>query len=310
MSMVSPAAIAPRPAPARARAAAAPGRVRLLSGIAVSLVFVASLSAWVLIGLDGWSYYRTPITIRGYHPQHRLLRPSGTAGLAFGIAGATLLLVPFAYMLVKRLPRLRRGTSLQGWLEVHIFCGIAGPALISYHTSFKFNGLVSVAYWSMLLVSASGFVGRYLYVRIPRTIRGVELSDRELMERLGDIRDALAESAPAVVLQRLDALEAAAAPAERPSIFGLVVGDLRLRKPLREFETALRASGAAAGDAASAAALVRERWQLTRRLACLERTRALFDLWHVWHLPLVYVMFAIVAMHVALVVYLGYGPSF
>jgi hypothetical protein len=39
----------------------------------------------------------------------------------------------------------------------------------------------------------------------------------------------------------------------------------------------------------------------------LSRTRRLFALWHVFHLPLVYVMFAIALVHIALAVYLGYG---
>ena len=67
---------------------------------------------------------------------------------------------------------------MKTWLEVHIFCGIVGPVLVTFHTSFKFNGIVSVAYWSMVAVVLSGFVGRYLYVRIPRSLRGIELTQR------------------------------------------------------------------------------------------------------------------------------------
>ena len=51
-----------------------------------------------------------------------------------------------------------------------------GPVLVTLHTAFKFNGIVSIAYWSMVLVVLSGFVGRYLYVRVPKTLRGTELS--------------------------------------------------------------------------------------------------------------------------------------
>ena len=68
--------------------------------------------------------------------------------------------------------RLRDAGRMKTWLEVHVFCGIVGPVLVTFHTSFKFNGIVSVAYWSMVAVVLSGFVGRYLYVRIPRSIRG------------------------------------------------------------------------------------------------------------------------------------------
>ena len=40
---------------------------------------------------------------------------------------------------------------------MHLFCGVVGPVLVTFHTSFKFNGLVSVAYWSMVIVMLSGF---------------------------------------------------------------------------------------------------------------------------------------------------------
>jgi hypothetical protein len=52
--------------------------------------------------------------------------------------------------------------------------------------------------------------------------------------------------------------------------------------------------------------LIAERAMLQRRLALLEKTKRLFDLWHVFHQPLVYFLFAIVLLHVAVVTYMGY----
>ena len=53
--------------------------------------------------------------------------------------------------------------------------------------------------------------------------------------------------------------------------------------------------------------VILERSSLSRRLAYLERTKALFNAWHVFHQPLVWVMFGIVAIHMALAIYLGYS---
>ncbi len=53
--------------------------------------------------------------------------------------------------------------------------------------------------------------------------------------------------------------------------------------------------------------LIGERAVLLRRLAYLKKTKRLFELWHVFHRPLAYVMLVIVAIHVATVVYLGYA---
>jgi len=46
---------------------------------------------------------------------------------------------------------------------------------------------------------------------------------------------------------------------------------------------------------------------LLRRIAYLRQTRKLFELWHVFHRPLAAVMLAIVIVHVATAIYLGYG---
>ena len=92
--------------------------------------------------------------------------------------------------------------------------------LVTLHTSFKFNGIISAAYWSMVLVMLSGFVGRYLYVRIPRSIRGNELTRAELEAEADELKDSLATAgASDAVLRRIQAFEANAVPAvDRPSV--------------------------------------------------------------------------------------------
>jgi hypothetical protein len=45
-----------------------------------------------------------------------------------------------------------------------------------------------------------------------------------------------------------------------------------------------------------------------RRREYLQRTKRAFALWHVFHLPLVYVMPVIVTVHVGLARYMGYVP--
>ncbi|MGE0814632.1 MAG: hypothetical protein AB7O28_15515 [Vicinamibacterales bacterium] len=271
-----------------------------LSGL-VSVV----VAVWVLFGLDGWAYYTTPFGVRGYSPAHRLLRPSGPVGQTLGVFGAVLMLVPFAYMGYKRLWRSRTGTNLKRLLEVHIFCGIVGPVLITFHTAFKFNGIVSAAYWSMALVALSGFVGRYLYVRIPRTIRGVELSQTELDERMTALREELQWSAGPDVLEALDRLEAEVDA--RPASWFSGLGEGALRRSLADLASQLE-SRTGAGSSAELRAAVEERLRLSQRRHALAATKRLFDLWHVFHLPLVWVMFAIVSLHVGVALYLGYVP--
>ncbi len=99
---------------------------------------------------------------------HRSPRFAGSGvGAAFGIAGAVLMLVPLAYMLVKRIPFLNAlvtpHVSLPSWQTAHVYAGIFGPLLAIIHTGHKFNSWLGIALTSvMLLVVVSGFIGRYL----------------------------------------------------------------------------------------------------------------------------------------------------
>jgi len=298
------------PVPAT-RAPAAPwfSPKALRGGVAMGLFAAALFAAFVLVGLGGWSYYTTPLAVRGYTPGHALLRPSGLAGQAFGIAGLALMLAPFLYMLRKRMKRLRAAGNLKTLLEIHIFCGIVGPVLVTFHTSFKFNGIVSVAYWSMAIVVVSGFIGRYLYVRIPRTLRGAEVSRAEMDARAETLRAELADLTSPALLARIDALEHSVVPhsAADLSWLDLVIGEMRMRGRLRRFARACRRGGHASGPLEEALAVMAERAKLLRTMAYLQRTKRLFDLWHVFHLPLVYVLLLIVVLHVAVVAYLGYA---
>jgi len=183
--------------------------------------------------------------------------------------------------------------------------------LITFHTSFKFNGIVSAAYWSMVIVVLSGFVGRYLYVRIPRSIRGAELPRAELDERAEAMRAVLTRAVGSdAVLARLQAFETSAVPHSRAdlSVVDLLFGEMTLGRKVRALQGELSRSELPLRLRTDVLALTVERAVLLRRIAYLEWTRKLFELWHVFHLPLVYVQLVIVAAHVAVAVYLGYVP--
>lgn len=288
-------------------------RVRKVFTSGVGLGIVASIAAAfsILFVLGGFEYYTTPLRVRGYSEMHRLLRPSGPIGQTLGVIGGVLMLMPFAYMLRKRLPLLRSVGSLKTWLEIHLFCGIFGPVLVTFHTSFKFNGIVSAAYWSMVTVVLSGFVGRYLYVRIPRSIRGAEMPRAELDRRAETLRERIADTvnSPAIA-ERLRLFERAAVPASSAelSLLDAMFGELTLGARVRTLQKELAATGVPGDLRSEVVALTLERSLLLRRIAYLERTRKLFDLWHVFHLPLVYFQLIIVLVHVAVTVYLGYVP--
>jgi hypothetical protein len=92
----------------------------------------------------------------------------GVIGMALMLATETL------YSLRKRAKRVHVG-RLHDWLSVHIFMGIFGPYLVLLHTAWTFNGLAGAAMLMTILVVISGFIGRYIYTRIPRSADGSEL---------------------------------------------------------------------------------------------------------------------------------------
>jgi len=286
--------------------------MRALSHVLVlAFAVIAVIYAVVYYRAGGQGYYTVPLGVRGYAPAHKLLRPAGRYGIVFGIAGLALIFVTLLYVVRKKVKWLSRIGSLKIWLEVHIFCGIVGPALITLHTSFKFNGLISIAYWSMVVVVLSGFVGRYLYVRIPKTMRGAELSRGELEERAAEIRSQLAaEGLPAAQLAEVEALDAPLARQGLSAFLGsFFFGELRAALRFRRLGRRMRAAGVPHALVTQTVGLASERAALMRRLAFLGRTKKLFELWHVLHKPLVYVMLVIAALHVFVAVYFGYSPG-
>jgi hypothetical protein len=98
-------------------------------------------------------------------------------GGVFGVSGALLMLVPLAYLIVKRIKRLKRWitkyVSMRTLLAWHIYAGVLGPILVLIHTGHKFNSSLGIALTAMvLIVVLSGFIGRYLMSRINKEIKG------------------------------------------------------------------------------------------------------------------------------------------
>jgi hypothetical protein len=269
-------------------------------------MYAAGLGVVAYFLAEGASYYATPLVERARHPDYWTLKPGGRLGLRFGVAGLVLMTVMHAYSARKRLRALRRAGPLRGFLDVHILFGILGPLLVVLHSSFKVGGLVSISFWSMVAVALSGVFGRYLYLQIPRTRAGeeltlaeVETADRTLARRLKEDL-----GAPDTFLAALDQ----AATPERPSnlaaaLVSLLLSDLGLRRlrlpPLPE--------GIPPSAAAELLALARQKALLRRRILSWDALHRLFHYWHVLHKPFAVVMYVFVVVHVAVATFTGYG---
>ncbi|HLO89794.1 MAG TPA: hypothetical protein VK172_01395 [Lentimicrobium sp.] len=158
-----------------------------------SMVLIVALVLGYLV-YNGISYYQVKIEERFFHPDYALLKPSGILGHGYGIAGSLFMIIGVGtYMLRKRNRKLFKLGVLKHWLEFHIFLCTLGPILVLFHTSFKFGGIVAISFWSMVAVFLSGIAGRFIYIRIPRTIEGRELTLNEVRNMNAGMEEASLE---------------------------------------------------------------------------------------------------------------------
>jgi hypothetical protein len=274
---------------------------------AMVLIWVGVAGAALAYGLP---YYRLPLADRASSPMDELLRPSGLIGQGYGVVGTFLITVGVGmYSIRKRVPFLRRLGRLHHWLQAHVFLCTLGPFLVLLHTGFKFGGIVSIAFWSMTAVAVSGLFGRYVYGHIPRALHGQRTT-------LDSLRAARAELVERLVAEhpgdagRLKTLLDVRPPAQpRGLVHALVVAlgyDLGRRSRRRRLRRALAASTLPRGLRDDLAAVTGAQARLEQQHVLLLPFQRLFHYWHVFHLPLTFVMFVILGVHIAVAVMLGY----
>lgn len=279
---------------------------------ALAAVYVTGLCLLGWLAWQGREYYLLEPVLRPRHAAYWDLKPGGRLGIRYGIVGASLMVIMLVYSVRKRFRPLRNAGSLRVWLDFHIACGILGPLFIVLHSSFKVGGLVAVSFWSMVVVAASGVLGRFLYLQIPRRRSGDELSLEEAqreIERLGsELRERFGVSAEA--LGRLDEIARRHAPA------GTSLPVLLLRLPFDGWHlrwTLARAAPASAGLPPAAARglrrVVRQRAGLRRRILLWSRLQELFHYWHVLHKPFAVLMYLFMSVHITVALATGYGWS-
>ena len=280
--------------------------------IYVGSFFVVGLAVLVLLAINGYQYYSTPIEERFFDPSHAALKPSGAWGHGFGIIGTIMMIFGVAiYMIRKRSRKLFTFGYLKHWLEFHIFLCTVGPILVLYHTAFKFGGIVSVSFWSMVLVVLSGVVGRFIYIQIPRTIEGKEIDINDL----ASMREDLIEKMKLEMLfdiRQIKALDELASPERYKSLNILDTSLLYFKDffQVRSFLSKLKKNMAKAGFSKIKKKEIINKAQaeiiLSRRLGMLRTMQNLFRYWHVAHLPFAIAMFVIMIIHVIVTITFGY----
>jgi len=279
---------------------------RIFLSILVTIIFATLL----ILVYKGMSYYNLSLEERVYHPDHALLKPSGLLGHGMGIIGSLLIIIGvISYSARKKFRSLSRLGLLKHWLEFHIFLCTLGPIFILFHTSYKFGGLVAISFWSMVAVFLSGVIGRFIYLQIPRSIEGRELSLNEVREMKSDVAGIvrtsqnLDEESYSIIT---DSIKKKVELYHRSAVVRFTRKFIDDRKSIRAVRTVLKKNRVPKAEFRKIMALVKDDISLNRRIERLDSMQNLFKYWHVAHFPFALVMFIIMIIHIGVTILFGY----
>ncbi|HEY9220308.1 MAG TPA: hypothetical protein VIO43_01890 [Lutibacter sp.] len=262
----------------------------------ITVMVLITFTVTIYLIYVGYSYYNTSLEERFYHPNHAWFKSSGIYGQGLGILGTFMILFGVSiYIARKRYDFLARYIRLKYLLEFHIFLCTLGPILILFHTTFKFNGIVSIAFWSMVAVVLSGVIGRFIYIQIPRTIEGRELSLNEVQNMKTDLASVLIEKF------KLDSniIDLIVSLTNDQNATGHKITVWSLKK-------ALKLKKIPKTERIAIIKMVKKEKSLSRKIARLQTMQQLFKYWHVAHLPFAIIMLIILIIHVGVTLTFGY----
>lgn len=278
--------------------------------IYIAVLVGIGFMTFVFLCYWGYSYYATPIEQRPFHADHISLKPSGAVGHGLGILGTLMILIGvFSYIGRKKKKFLPRFGALKYWLEFHIFLCSVGPLLILFHTAFKFGGIVSVSFWSMVAVVLSGVIGRFIYIQIPRTIQGRELS----LSEIKDMKDSLSQSLKAKYNFDDETYSRLIAATEKKKeevpggyINRMIAGIKHNKNVKKNVKAIFQQTNLSGKERKGVMKLVNNEMTLNAKINRLQTMQTLFKYWHVAHLPFALIMLVIMVIHVAITLAFGY----
>ncbi len=299
--------MAPLAAPAPAAGAPVRRPTQSLAPVVAVVVGLLAVSGYY------WGYYGAESADRVRHPLHAWLRPSGYLGQSAGILAVSIFFFLWLYPFRKKVRWLAWTGSMAKWMDVHVATALTLPVLTAVHASWRFDGVIGLGYWSMIVVCVSGIIGRYLYVKIPRSATGLELNAEEIGAERRRLLDELAEATGLPGAQVDALLKSDPTPCDGLGLAGTA------KRMFSDEITRWRAARALrrlcqrkhVGDRLDHKALnrvvrlARQEMALTQQVRMLEATHRVFSLWHVAHRPFALAALAAVLIHVGVVVAMG-----
>ncbi|MCA9934738.1 MAG: hypothetical protein H6662_16495 [Ardenticatenaceae bacterium] len=254
------------------------------------------------------------IVLSGIYIAYEVMaEPSGghPVGHILGILGTLLMLMTeVLYSLRKRTRLLNWAGPVRNWLSFHIITGIVGPFMVLMHTGLQYRGIAGISFLLTLIVVGSGFVGRYLYTALPRTLTGVVASRQDIEREATYIHRELTQfqSEKSARVQQLVA-ELSQRHAEKRSdvltVFGRAYYQWRYQ---RQLSRALRQMDQLEQEQRQQLhTLLSRQRELARQVDMLESARRLLRFWHIFHVPFGLTLFFSAAVHVVATIYFRAG---
>ncbi|MBU6431866.1 MAG: hypothetical protein KGS09_15925 [Nitrospirae bacterium] len=236
--------------------------------------------------------------------------PRSNFGFYLGVVGTLMMLLLLAYPLRKHVQWMQRWGALKHWFRVHMIMGIVGPLLVLFHSTFQIRSTnAAVALFSMLGVVISGIIGRFVYTKIHYGLYGSRATLGKIQEefagRSNDAKSRL-HFAPRVE-QWLQSFERESTQLARSFISHLFnFLTLGIRRGILEFRCArelrriLKAERHPEfrGGASEAIQLASSYLRECQRVAQFSTYERFFSLWHVLHIPLIYILAASTVFHI------------
>lgn len=272
----------------------------------VHTIYISVMSLIVIvvtfyIAFYGFDYYSTPVEARFFHENYDWFKPSGLFGQGLGIIGTAMILFGVVLYIVAKKYRIFDGLMrLKYILEFHIFLCTLGPILILFHTSFKFGGIVSIAFWSMVAVVLSGVIGRFIYIQIPRSIEGRELSLQEFKDSQTEFIERFN-----IMSTNFNIVQETASDKNLYKNFG-VIASIRRYTALSKVKKQLGGSELTSRQKRDLIKQIKQQWKINQRVYRMNQMQKIFKHWHIAHKPFALIMLVIVTLHVIVTVALGY----
>jgi len=225
-------------------------------------------------------------------------------GHSIGIIGFIMMLMTETLYTLRKRSRSARWGRMQSWLQFHIFTGLVGPYMVLLHTSWKFNGLAGAVMLMTVIIVASGFLGRYIYTSVPRTVDGIEVEANELEQQIRAIDGELQKwlvGQPQLYQSISKSIAVTPVSSGSRLVFGRAFEEWNAR--LKWWRLSSRIDKNARLHAKQLNELLKRERNLRRQLSSIALTRRLLGLWHAIHIPVGMVLFTAAFIHIVAAIY-------